>query len=97
MREAGLFRPAVVVTSQEILDDSATVIQIVPLTTTIRSFGSEVRISQDPGSGLAVDSAAQCQHIRSVSGDRVESIRGNVGASALSEIREVLSLIPDII
>lgn len=95
-RESGLRRPVIVVTAQEILDESANVIQVVPLTSTVRQFGSEVEISADENNGLDSDSAAQCQHIRSVSVDRVESVRGNVGALALSEIREVLALILDI-
>lgn len=95
-REAGLRRPVVVVTAQEILDESVNVLQVVPLTSTVRSFGSEVQIEADEGNGLEADSAAQCQHIRSVSVDRVESVRGNVGGVALSEIRGVLDLILDI-
>lgn len=95
-REAGFRHPVVVVTSQEILDESANVIQVVPLSTTIRAFGSEVRINADEHNGLTVDSSAQCQHIRSVSVDRVDSVRGNVGSSTLSEIRQVLALIMDI-
>ncbi len=95
-REAGLRRPVIVVTAQEILDESANVVQVVPLTSTFRGFGSEVEIRADESNGLESDSAAQCQHIRSVSLDRVESVRGNVGVAALSEIREVLGLILDI-
>lgn len=94
--EAGLRRPVVVVTAQEILDESANVIQVVPLTSTIRGFGSEVEIVADERNGLNSDSAAQCQHIRSVSVDRAESARGNVGGATLLEIREVLGLILDI-
>lgn len=94
--EAGLRRPVVVVTAQEILDESANAVQVVPLTSTIRSFGSEVEIAADESNGLETDSAAQCQHIRSVSVERVESVRGNVGAAVLSEVREVLGLILDI-
>lgn len=95
-REAGLLRPVVVVTAQEILDESASVVQVVPLTSTIRSFGSEVHLVADEPNGLESDSAAQCQHIRSISVDRVESVKGNVGSAALSEIREVLALVLDI-
>lgn len=95
-REAGLRRPVVVITAREIIDESANVVQVVPLTTTIRAFGSEVEIHADETNGLETDSAAQCQHIRSVSVDRVESVRGNVGSSTLAEIREVLGLILDI-
>jgi mRNA interferase MazF len=95
-REAGLRRPVVVVTAQEILDASANVVQVVPLTSTVRPFGSEVVLEADENNGLEADSAAQCQHIRSVSVDRVESVIGNVGVAALTEIRDVLGLILDI-
>lgn len=95
-REGGLRRPVVVVTAQEILDESANVVQVVPLTSTVRPFGSEVGIEADEKNGLEADSAAQCQHIRSVSIERVESVRGNIGAIALTEIRDVLGLILDI-
>ena len=95
-REAGFRHPAVVVTAQEILDESANVIQVVPLTSTLREFGSEVRVMAEAGSGLNADSSAQCQHIRSVSVDRVETVRGNVGSVTLLEIRQVLSLLLDI-
>ena len=95
-REAGFRQPVVVVTAQEILDESANVIQVVPLTTTLREFGSEVRVTTEAGTGLDAESSAQCQHIRSVSVDRVETVRGNVGSVTLIEIRQVLSLILDI-
>ena len=95
-REAGPRRPVVVVTAQEILDEAANVIHVVPLTSTIRGFGSEVEISADGHNGLSSDSAAQCQHIRSVSVERVDDVRGNVGGATLSEIRGVLGLILDI-
>jgi mRNA interferase MazF len=95
-REAGFRHPVVVVTAQEILDESANVIQVVPLTSTLRSFGSEVRLTADAQNGLDADSSAQCQHIRSVSTERVEPVKGNIGSAALSEIRQVLGLILDI-
>lgn len=95
-REAGLKRSAVIVTAQATLDESANVVQIVPLTTTIRSFGSEVQISADEQNGLTADSAAQCQHIRSVSAERVEAVVGNVGSIALADIRQVVGVILDI-
>jgi len=95
-REAGFRHPVVVVTAQEILDESANVIQVVPLTSRLRAFGSEVRVMAEAGTGLDTDSSAQCQHIRSVSIEWVESVRGNVGSASLSEIRQVLGLILDI-
>jgi mRNA interferase MazF len=95
-REAGFLHTVVVVTAQEILGESANVIQVVPLTSTLRSFGSEVRLTADAQNGLDADSSAQCQHIRSVSTERVQAVKGNVGSAALSEIRQVLGLILDI-
>ena len=95
-REAGLRRPVVVMTAQEILDESASVIQVVPLTSTMRGFGSEVEVPADDHNGLDADSVAQCQHIRAVSVDRVEVVKGNVGGVTLSEIRGVLGLVLDI-
>ena len=95
-REAGFRHPVVVVTAQEILDESANVVQVVPMTSTLRPFSSEVRVPRDEHNGLELDSAAQCQHIRSVSVDRVDAVRGNVGPKILAEIREVLGLILDI-
>lgn len=95
-REAGFSHPAVVVTAQRILDASPSVIQVVPLTTTIRSFGAEVTVDPDVDNGLSQRSAAQCQHIRAVSTNRVRSPRGNVGVVPLAQIRETIAVILDL-
>jgi len=95
-REAGFRHPAVVVTAQRVLDAVPSVVQVVPLTSTVRGFASEVEVDADPGSGLEHRSVAQCQHIRAVAASRIEQTRGNVGATALMQIRDVLGLILDI-
>ena len=95
-RKAGMRRPAVVVTAQRILDAAPSIIQVVPLTSTIRSFHSEVVIEPDPANGLGVASAAQCQHLRAVSPGRIVEIRGNVGAAALTQVRETIAVILDL-
>jgi mRNA interferase MazF len=95
-REAGLRRPVVVATAQRLLDASPNVIQVIPLTTTLRGFGSEVPLDPNESNGLDRPSAAQCQHIRAVSVGRVEQVLGNVGSVALAQIRETLGLILDI-
>jgi mRNA interferase MazF len=95
-REAGFRHPAVVVTAQRILDAQPTVIQVVPLTSTIRRFASEITIQPDVENGLSHRSAAQCQHIRAVSTRRVEQARGNVGIAIVSQIRDTIGLILDI-
>jgi mRNA interferase MazF len=95
-REAGLRRPTVVATAQRLLDASPSVIQVVPLTTTVRGFGSEVLIEPSRTNGLGRPSTAQCQHVRAVSVGRVERVLGNVGGVALGQIREALGLVLDI-
>lgn len=85
-----------VVTSQRVVDAGSEVIHVIPLTTTIRTFGSEVVIEPDDRNGVFTTSAAQCQHIRAVSVDRVDDVLGNVGVVALSHIREIIGLILDI-
>lgn len=93
--EAGLRRLAVVVTAQTILDGTPNVVQVVPLTRSIRDSGAEITIQPDPRNGLSAPSAAQCQHIRSVAVHRIDHTVGNVGPDALRQIREVLTLIID--
>lgn len=95
-REAGHLHPAVLVTAQRILDADPSVVQVVPLTTTIRPFGSEVVIEPDPTNRLSATSAAQCQHVRAISPTRILGTRGNVGSVCLAQIRETLALILDL-
>lgn len=95
-REAGRRRPAVVVTAQRLLEALPSVVQVVPLTTSLRGFGSEVTIDPDGSNGLRRRSSAQCQHVRAVSVRRVDRIAGNVGPVVLAQIRETLGLILDI-
>ena len=95
-REAGYLHPAVVVTAQRILDASPTVIQVVPLTSTLRGFHTEVAIEPDQSNGLEQSSAALCQHVRAVSPARVADTLGNVGPLVVSQIRETIALIIDL-
>ena len=94
-REAGFRHPAVIVTAQRILDASPSVVHVVPLTATIRPFNSEIVLSPGAENGLAVESAAQCQHLRAVSPRRILEVRGNIGAAVLAQIRETISVLLD--
>jgi mRNA interferase MazF len=94
--EAGLVRPAVVVTADRILRGGPNVVQVVPLTRTVRSSGSEVVIEPAASNGLSLRSAAQCQHVRAVAAGRVGVHLGNVGAVNLRQLRETLALILDL-
>jgi mRNA interferase MazF len=94
--EAGLIRSAVIVTARQVLEQSPRVVHVVPLTTTLRGYESEIVLTADPDNGLSIDSAAQCQHIRAVATERVRARIGNVGPSALAQIREVLAILLDL-
>ena len=95
-REAGFRHPAIIVTAQRILDARPSVVHVVPLTSSIRSFHSEVVLEPDSRNGLDIVSAAQCQHIRALSPHRIIDVRGNVGTAVLSQLRETIAVILDL-
>lgn len=93
--EAGLRRPAIVITAERVLQGGPNVVQVVPVTRTIRDSGSEVVIEPDERNGLAAVSAAQCQHIRSIATTQVSARIGNVGSVALRQIRSTVAILID--
>ena len=95
-REAGFPRPVVVVTAPVVLAQGPNVVHVVPLTTTRRGFRSEVDLDPDGANGLTEPSAAQRQHLRAVSTERLAETVGNVGPAALSQIRETLADLLDL-
>ena len=94
--EAGFRHPAVLVTAQRILDAEPSIVHVVPLTSTIRSFHSEIVVEPDETNGLDVESAAQCQHIRAVATSRIAEVRGNVGPAVLAQVRDTIGVILDL-
>jgi mRNA interferase MazF len=89
--EAGLPRPAVVVTADRVLAGQATVVQVAPLTSTLGGYLAEVTVAVDPANGLHTNSAAQCQHIRAVAIVRLGQSLGNVGPAVLSQVCDTLA------
>lgn len=94
--EAGLRRLAVVVTAARILRGGPNVVQVVPVTRTVRSSSTEVLLDPDDENRLAARSSAQCQHVRSVATSRIQARVGSVGPVALAEVRETLALLLDL-
>lgn len=94
--EAGLRRPAVVVTAARVLRGGPNVVQVVPLTRTTRQSGAEVVIDPDELNRLTARSSAQCQHVRSVATTRIHERTGNIGPVLLGEVRETLALLLDL-
>lgn len=94
--EAGLVRLAVVVTAARILRGGPNVVQVVPLTRTLRDSGAEVVIEPDDHNGLSAPSAAQCQHVRAVATSRITKRTGNLGPVLLQHVRNTLAVIFDL-
>ncbi len=94
--EAGLRRPAIVVTAGRVLRGELNVVQVVPLTRTIRESSAEVIIDPDEGNQLMTPSSAQCQYVRSVATARIRERTGSVGPVVLGEVRETLALLTDL-
>jgi mRNA interferase MazF len=95
-REAGFTHPGVVITAARVLRRDPAVVHVVPLTSTVRPFESEIVLDPDAENGLEVRSAAQCQHLRSVSVARVRGVRGNVGAVDLARLRDTVAMLLDL-
>ena len=94
--EAGLRRPAVIVTADRILLHRPSVVQVVPVTSTVRGYATEVTVPADPANGLDVDSAAQCQHLRAVASRRIDRTLGNVGPVTLAQVRDTIATLLDL-
>jgi mRNA interferase MazF len=95
-QEARFRHPAIVVTAGRILAVGPSVVHVVPLTSTIRGYETEIAIEPDDRNGLAAPSAAQCQHLRAVSTRRVRTSRGNVGLVVLAQLRETIAVMLDL-
>lgn len=97
--EAGLRRPAVVVTAQRVLRARPSVVQVVPLTTlttSLRGYESEVIVEPDHPNRLHHRCAAQTQHLRVVAITRIGERDGNVGPVVLAQIRDTIAVILDL-
>ena len=79
-----------------LLDGSPAVVHVVPITSTVRGFDTEVQVEPDRFNGLSQSSAIQCHHVRAIAVSRVEERKGHVGPILLGQIREILGRILDI-
>jgi len=57
-----------------ILSGGPNVVQVVPLTRTIRTSSTEILIDPDEDNRLVAPSSAQCQHVRSVATTRIHQL-----------------------
>lgn len=92
--EPGFQRPAVVITSEAVLEAGPRTVHVVPVTTNVgRAFLSDVRLVD---SGLEHSSAAQCHLCTVISVERVGASIGAVGPVALAQIRSVIGDLLDV-
>ncbi len=93
--EPGFVRPALIVTSDLILDRNPKIIHVVPITSNIgQALPTEILLDDV---ALPKASAAQVHLCTAVSPDRFTSARqGNVGPATLAQVRSILADLLDI-
>jgi mRNA interferase MazF len=94
--ESSKTRPAVVVSSNAVNESAARrsrgVVTIVPITANLRHvFAFQVLLTSED-TGLALDSKAQAEQVRSVSTERLVRQIGAVGAEKMRHIDDALRL-----
>ena len=88
--EPGLVRPAIVVTSDEVLEFRQAAVVVVPCTSTQRGWLTEIRLEEF--------GVVQAHLPTSISVDRIlEGVEGNVGPTVLRQIRELIGEILEIL
>ena len=94
--EPGLVRPALLVTSDTVLERNPRTVHVVPITSNVlRALPTDVLLDQ---TGLPNQSAAQVHLCTVISTTRIitNNTEGNVGPTALAQIRSVLADLLDI-
>ncbi|MFM9878047.1 MAG: type II toxin-antitoxin system PemK/MazF family toxin [Rhodoglobus sp.] len=94
--EQGKTRPAVVVSSNAANDSAARrgrgVVTVVPLTGNVTAIYPFQVLLRSRVSGLAVDSKAQAEQVRSVASERVVRALGRLDAKTMRELDDALRL-----
>lgn len=93
--EAGYRRPAVVISS-DALNRVGAVTVVVPMTSRERHLPTHIRVSAGEGTGLAKESWAKVDDVKSVSNERLLEHLGAVDRRALGRVEEALRLILDL-
>ena len=93
-REQAGRRPAVVVSADRLNESAASVVIVVPCTTTHRGLPSHVELDPE-SSGLDTVSYAKCEDIKSISDQRLIAALGTANDEALFEISRALRFLLD--
>ena len=95
-REQQGTRPAIVV-SRDSINATQTVVIIVPCTTYRgkRLYPSHVRLTA-PDGGLATDSVALAEQVRTIAHERLGNRRGMLSADAMAQVEQALIIAMDL-
>src|SRR5579863_3818801 len=85
-------RPALIVSVDIFNDGPADLVVAIPLTRTNRKVRWHVAVSPPEG-GLASDSFAQCENVRSVSKQRLKRRRGIVSEDTMQRVEDRLRIL----
>ena len=81
-------RPVVILTRNSILDYLGEV-TVVPITSTIRDIPSEVLLSKEDG--MHNDCAINCDHIQTVSKDKIRTVITTLSKEKLFQVRNAIN------
>lgn len=88
-------RPVLVVSADALNRSRAAIVFVVPLTTREKGIPSHVRMTPPEG-GLSVASFAMCEHLRSISTDRLVARWGEAHEETLTEVADRLRMLLDV-
>jgi len=87
--EQGGVRPCLIISHDRLNQSRAEVIVIVPMSTRLRALASHVVVNPPEG-GLTAPSEIMCEHLRSLSTDRLIRYLGDVNRTTITSVEVVL-------
>ncbi len=87
--EQGGTRPCLVISNNQLNQSRAELVIIVPMSTRLRAINSHIVI-QPPEGGVTSPSDIMCEHIRSLSTDRLIQYRGDVTRTTILSVEAAL-------
>ncbi len=87
--EQGGIRPCLVVSNNHLNQSRADLVIIIPMSTKVRAITSHIVINPPEG-GLTDPSDIMCEHVRSLSTDRLIRYRGDVNRTTILSVEAAL-------
>jgi len=87
--EQGGTRPCLVVSNNLLNESRAGVVFVVPLSSKTRAIPSHILVDPPEG-GLIYPSDIMCEHVRSVSTERLKQYRGDINRDTMLSVETVL-------